>query len=199
MDDKTTERAEPEPSYSHWVVRSTFDDGQSDLVPRGRDRIRDEFSAFYREFFTHLASWLILHGCVSDADAYDVAQDTMRLAYERWPTIEHPKAWARRTASRLCIERLTRGEMLPVEDVEDRIPRKGDTSAIAVSDTLQDFVAALKKLPPRQRQLLLWAYEEYKPAEIAAELKMTPEAVRSSLWKARRELAKIMSGQGTDQ
>ncbi|NJC13023.1 RNA polymerase sigma-70 factor (ECF subfamily) [Micromonospora profundi] len=197
MDDKTTERAEPEPSY--WMVRSTPNAPLRDLVPCEQDQIRDEFSAFYRGFLTHLASWLILHGWVSDADAYDVAQDTMRLAYERWPTIEHPRAWARRTASRLCVERLSRGEMLPVEDIEDRIPRKGDTCATAVSDTLQDFMAALQTLPPRQRQVLLWAYEEYEPAEIAAELKMTPEAVRSSLWKARRKIAKIMHGQDSDQ
>ncbi|MCX5122020.1 sigma-70 family RNA polymerase sigma factor [Micromonospora sp. NBC_00362] len=201
MDDKTTERAEPPAQHgpSSWVIGSTVNAPLSDLVPCERDRTRDEFSDFYREFFTHLTSWLILHGWMSAADAYDVAQDTMRLAYERWPTIEHPKAWARRTASRLCVERLARGEMLPVEDIEDRIPRKGDTCAIAMSDTLQDFLAALQQLPPRQRQLLLWAYEEYEPTEIAAELKMTPEAVRSSLWKARRNLAKIMHGQDSDQ
>ncbi|QOC94256.1 sigma-70 family RNA polymerase sigma factor [Micromonospora craniellae] len=34
-----------------------------------------------------------------------------------------------------------------------------------------------------------------EPAEIARELNMTPEAVRSSLWKARRKLAEIMRAQ----
>ncbi|MBM0201821.1 sigma-70 family RNA polymerase sigma factor [Micromonospora sp. STR1s_5] len=202
MDDKTTERAEPPAQHgpASWLIGSMVHTTPlSNVVPCEPDRIRDEFSAFYREFHKRLGAWLILHGWVSEADAYDVVQDTMRLAYERWTTIEHPKAWARRTASRLCVERLARGEMLPVEDIEDRVPRKGDACAIAMSDTLRDFAAALQQLPPRQRQLLLWAFEEYQPAEIAAELKMTPEAVRSSLWKARQKLAEIMHGRDSDQ
>ncbi|MCX5070906.1 sigma-70 family RNA polymerase sigma factor [Micromonospora lupini] len=198
MDDKTTERAEPPARLfdSYWVVDQAAT--QLDPVPSEQERIRREFSAFYKEFMTRLGAWLILHGWASEADAYDVAQDTMRLAYERWSTIEHPRAWARRTASRLCVERLAKGQMLPVEDIEDRIPRKGDASAFAASDTLQDFMTALQKLPPRQRQMLLWAYEEYEPAEIAAELQVTPEAVRSSLWKARRKLAQFMRAQDSD-
>ncbi|MEV0726596.1 sigma-70 family RNA polymerase sigma factor [Micromonospora purpureochromogenes] len=200
MDDKTTERAEP-PAQSgrYWAVLDpALNAPLSELVPPDRNRVVEEFNAFYKGFMARLAGWLILHGWASEADAYDVAQDTMRLAYEKWPTIQHPKAWARRTASRLCIQRLAEGEVLPVEDVDDRIPRKGDGCPLAVSDTLQDFMAALRKLPPRQRQLLLWAFEEYEPTEIAEELKMTPEAVRSSLWKARRRLAEIMRAQDSD-
>ncbi|MET7710320.1 sigma-70 family RNA polymerase sigma factor [Micromonospora sp. NPDC005413] len=213
MDDKTTERTEPQtqrgnaPPPDGPLIEASF---RAEIDPvlnmpldalaealSERDRVREEFSAFYREFMTRLGGWLLLHGWASEADAFDIAQETMRLAYEKWTTIEHPKAWARRTASRLCVKRLAKGEMLPVEDIEDRIPRK-DGSDFAASDTLQDFMAALQQLPPRQRQMLLWAYEEYEPAEIAAELNVTPEAVRSSLWKARRKLATIMQAHGPD-
>ena len=199
MDDKTTERSEP-PAQSTVIFYGISDQTPpfaptSELAAHDRDRIRDEFSAFYEGFMTRLGAWVYLHGWASEADAYDIAQETMRLAFERWPTIEHPKAWARRTASRLSVQRLARDEALPLEDNEDRIPRKTDAGEFAASDTLHDFRAALQQLPPRQRQLLLWASEEYEPAEIAKELKMTPEAVRSSLWKARRRLAEIMRAQ----
>ncbi|WP_371409352.1 sigma-70 family RNA polymerase sigma factor [Micromonospora zamorensis] len=198
MDDKTTERSEP-PAQNRVIFYGSPDQTPfaptSELAAHDRDRIRNEFSAFYEGFMARLGAWVYLHGWASEADAYDIAQETMRLAFERWPTIEHPKAWARRTASRLSVQRLARDEALPVEDIEDRIPRKADACGFAASDTLHDFRAALQQLPPRQRQLLLWASEEYEPAEIAKELKMSPEAVRSSLWKARRRLAEIMRTQ----
>ncbi|RLK24689.1 RNA polymerase sigma-70 factor (ECF subfamily) [Micromonospora sp. M71_S20] len=197
MDDKTTERAEPPAQHGnvYWAVGQTLNAPTDELTARDRERIRKEFSAFYEGFMTRLGAWLYLHGWASEVDAYDIAQETMRLAFEKWSTIEHPRAWARRTASRLCVQRLAKNEVLPLEDNEDRIPRKADASGCAASDTLHDFRVALQQLPPRQRQLLLWASEEYEPAEIAKELKMKPEAVRSSLWKARRKLAEIMRAQ----
>ncbi|WP_433121920.1 RNA polymerase sigma factor [Micromonospora sp. CA-246542] len=199
MDDKTTERSEP-PAENQMIIYGLTDQAPpfaptTELTAHDRDRIRDEFSAFYEGFMARLSAWVYLHGWASEADAYDIAQETMRLAFERWPTIEHPKAWTRRTASRLSVQRLASDELLPLEDNEDRIPRKANPCRFAASETLHDFRAALQQLPPRQRQLLLWASEEYEPTEIAKELKVTPEAVRTSLWKARRRLAEIMQTQ----
>ncbi|WP_411156985.1 sigma factor-like helix-turn-helix DNA-binding protein [Nocardia cyriacigeorgica] len=48
---------------------------------------------------------------------------------------------------------------------------------------------ALQTLPSRQRQVMAWTLAEYKPAEIAEILRITPEAVRSNLRKARRGIA----------
>ncbi|QOC94259.1 RNA polymerase sigma factor [Micromonospora craniellae] len=168
MDDKTTERAEPPAQHGNWswTLHRTLYAQTDEATVCDRERIRQEFSAFYEGFMTRLGAWLYLHGWASEADAYDIAQETMRLAFEKWSTIEHPKAWARRTASRLCVQRLAENKMLPLEDNEERIPRKADASGYTASDTLHDFRAALQQLPPRQRQMLLWASEEYEPLPV---------------------------------
>ncbi|MFG2074585.1 sigma-70 family RNA polymerase sigma factor, partial [Nonomuraea maritima] len=50
----------------------------------------------------------------------------------------------------------------------------------------KDLLQILTSLPIRQRQILAWTFAGYTPSEIADQLQMTPEAVRSSLKKARR-------------
>lgn len=50
----------------------------------------------------------------------------------------------------------------------------------------------LEQLPSRQRQVMAWTYDGCTPTEIAEELKMNPEAVRSSLKKARATLKKLL-------
>jgi RNA polymerase sigma factor (sigma-70 family) len=52
-----------------------------------------------------------------------------------------------------------------------------------------DVLRVLDYLPPRQRQVMAWALDGYTSLEIADELKITAEAVRASLKKARRTLA----------
>ncbi|MET8041339.1 sigma-70 family RNA polymerase sigma factor [Micromonospora sp. NPDC005215] len=154
-----------------------------------RKQVVEEFSAFYRAFATRLAGWLILQGA-SEADAYDVMQETMYKAYHYWHTIEHPKAWVRATASRAYAERLARLDPVPIEEIAERLPPLPSGSALA--DLKQDIRAAMQQLPPRQRQVLAWSFEGHTPAEIGAQLRMTSEAVRSSRYKARKALTELL-------
>jgi RNA polymerase sigma factor (sigma-70 family) len=154
-----------------------------------RKQVVDEFSAFYRAFATHLAGWLILQGAC-EADAYDVMQETMHKAYRYWHTIEYPKAWVRATASRAYAERLARLDPVPVEEIAERLPPLPSGSALA--DLKQDIRAAMRQLPPRQRQVLAWSFEGHTAAEIAAQFRMTAEAVRSSRHKGRKKLAELL-------
>ncbi|MFJ6199126.1 RNA polymerase sigma factor [Micromonospora sp. NPDC092111] len=57
------------------------------------------FSAFYRAEVKALVNFLIWMGA-GVADAADIAQETMIEAYRSWPSIQHPRAWTRRVASR---------------------------------------------------------------------------------------------------
>ncbi|WP_328421736.1 sigma-70 family RNA polymerase sigma factor [Micromonospora sp. NBC_00389] len=152
-----------------------------------RARIVEEFSAFYRSFAARLAGWLIWQGA-SEADAKDVVQETMHKAYRRWRTIDNPEAWARVTASRGYAERLGKVDAMPVEDIAEHVPNTPDGCELAAADAKQDIRLALRQLPQRQRQLLAWSFEGYTPTEIAEQLHITPEAVRSSLHKARKKL-----------
>ncbi|SCL25803.1 RNA polymerase sigma-70 factor, ECF subfamily [Micromonospora nigra] len=204
MDDRTADQVEPPQGdleiHAHaykvrWAgVRPPLVTTDAPLKVDTQRRV-EEFSAFYRGFATRLAGWLIWQGA-SEADAYDIMQETMQTVFRRWESIEYPKAFARETASRAYVARLARVDPVPVEDIADRMPHSHSGSALA--DVKHDIRKALEKMPPRQVQLLAWSFEEHTPTEIAAQLQMTPEAVRSSLYKARKKLGELLQAQDAD-
>ncbi|MEU8024661.1 sigma-70 family RNA polymerase sigma factor [Micromonospora haikouensis] len=165
------------------------------LEAANQARIVEEFSAFYRGFAARLAGWLIWQGA-SEVDAKDVVQETMHKAYRLWKTIDNPEAWARVTASRAYAERLGKVDAIPVEDIAEHIPHTQNGCELSAADAKQDIRVALRQLPMRQRQLLAWSFEGYTPTEIAEQLHMTPEAVRSSLYKARKKLDELLHAPG---
>ncbi|HET8661442.1 MAG TPA: sigma-70 family RNA polymerase sigma factor [Micromonosporaceae bacterium] len=145
------------------------------------------FAEFYRQFVPTLVGFLRWQG-VPLREAADLAQETMVQAYKRWETIEHPQAWARRVASRMWARRISTVVEDRVADVPEPNPLLAVTD-VTVWEQRHDVLRILDELPPRQRQVLAWTLDGYTPAEIADELKIAPEAVRSSLLKARRALA----------
>jgi RNA polymerase sigma factor (sigma-70 family) len=157
-----------------------------------------EFKAFYREHTKPLVAVLLVQGA-SLYDAADAVQDTMTTAFQRWRSIDNPRAWAYRVASRAWIRKVsTVREEAVAEPPEPHNPLLRST-AVEHWEQHQDIVRTLAPLPPRQRQVMAWIFFGYTPAEIADELRMTPEAVRSSLYQARRALAAHPTGTEDDQ
>ncbi len=149
------------------------------------------FNAFYRSFTPTLVAFLVWQGA-SLADAADVAQEAMIQAYQHWPSICHPQAWTRRVASRAYTRRLASIEDL-VPSVAICSPLLPAETDVAAWDQRHDVLGMLASLPSRQRQVMAWTLDGYAPTEIAKELIMTPEAVRTNLMKARRSLAAQIS------
>lgn len=147
-----------------------------------------EFSDFYRGFLPVLVAFLRWQG-VPLIDAADVAQETMIQAYRRWATINDPRAWARRVGTRTWVRRIAEVVEDPVPEMPERTTALLRITDVAAWEQHHDVLRMLDRLPARQRQVLAWTVDGYTPAEIAAELQMTPEAVRASLLKARRALA----------
>ncbi|WDZ83243.1 RNA polymerase sigma factor [Micromonospora cathayae] len=171
------------------------DDRSAPPVGQRRDALPAEtvaaFSAFYRDEVGKLVAFLVWQGA-SVADAADVAQETMRRALEQWVTIHRPGPWTRRVASREYARRVAGLPEVPADDLTDRNPLlRAPASEIAAWEARQEELRLLGHLPGRQRQVMAWTLEGYQPAEIAEQLRMTPEAVRSSLRKARRTLAAV--------
>ncbi|MBU2665959.1 sigma-70 family RNA polymerase sigma factor [Actinoplanes bogorensis] len=147
-----------------------------------------DFDAFYRDHKPRLVVFLRYQGAPM-AEAADLAQDAMIKAYTRWSTITSPKAWTKRVASRAWGRRLASLD----EDLVAEVPGTWMTvSDITVWEQQFDLLRVLDALPLRQRQVLAWTLDGHTPAEIAVELRMTPEAVRSNLYKARRAVAKYL-------
>jgi len=156
-----------------------------------------EFKLFYREALPGLVAFLVWVG-VPVVDAADVAQNTMIKAFVHWPTIDHPHAWIRRVASRNWAKILASPTETAVGDIPERAPLL-QISDVSAWETRHDVLRALKDLPPRQRQVLAWTLDGFTPSEIAAELGMTAEAVRSSLRRARRALSLHLADGGNGQ
>ncbi|WP_327188290.1 RNA polymerase sigma factor [Streptomyces sp. NBC_01334] len=153
---------------------------------------KDEaFSAFYRTAVGPLVGFLVNQGA-SVHIAADIAQDTMAAAYQRWEDIEHPRAWAHTVASRALVRKIASAEEQPVEQVPEPTSLLAHPDAIAEWETRHDLLPVLRSLPPRQRQVLAWALAGFTPAEIAQHLGMTDDAVRASLYKARRTVAEFL-------
>ncbi|MEV5899931.1 sigma-70 family RNA polymerase sigma factor [Streptomyces sp. NPDC052127] len=128
---------------------------------------------------------------VNQGASVHIAQDTMTAAYRRWEDIEHPRAWAHTVASRALVRKIAFAEEQPAEQVPEPTSLLARPDAIAEWDR-HDLLPVLRSLPPRQRQVLAWALAGFTPAEIAEHLGMTVEAVRASLYKARRTVAELL-------
>ncbi|GAA1903240.1 SigE family RNA polymerase sigma factor [Streptomyces sodiiphilus] len=149
----------------------------------------EEFSAFYRADISRLAGFLMWLGAGA-ATAADIAQETMTKAYRRWPDLENPAAWVRTVASRALVRRISDVREHPVGSLPEPSPLLPHPDSTAQWEEHQETLRVLRRLPPRQRQVLAWTLDGYTPAEIARELRMTPEAVRANLMKARRAAAR---------
>lgn len=147
------------------------------------------FATFYRAQTPSLVRFLVWMGARLP-DAADLAQDTMIDAFNSWQTIEHPRAWIRRVASRKYGRRLA-GTEEPVDQMDGHplLPAHRD---LTDREQYREIQRLLALLPARQRQVMAWTYDDYEPGEIAAELGITAEAVRSSLKLARRKLAQLL-------
>jgi DNA-directed RNA polymerase specialized sigma24 family protein len=63
------------------------------------------FEAFYRRTVKPLICFLLVQGAQL-ADAADITQDTLCKAYTHWHSIDAPKAWVHRVASRALIRKI---------------------------------------------------------------------------------------------
>ena len=153
------------------------------------------FAAFYRESAPRLVAFLRWQGAPFP-DAADCVQEALTLAFHKWSTIQQPHAWCRTVASRLYLRRLAATEE-PVDDPETTgTPLLPPGTDFETLEQRHDVLRLLAQLPARQRQVMAWPYDGATPTELAEALRITPEAVRSSLKKARATLRQYLQNHG---
>src|SRR5690349_15819054 len=109
---------EPEP-----VTPGTTSAGPGPSGPAGPPPSVDldlAFSSAYRNLMPRLVAFLRLQGAPL-ADAADIAQEAMILAYRQWGSITYPSAWTRRVASRLWGRRIAAVDAEPVADLPEHV------------------------------------------------------------------------------
>lgn len=150
---------------------------------------KSAFEAFYRATVARLVRFLMLQGA-PHPDATEIAQETLIKAYQRWHAIDNPRTWSYRVASRDWIRRATSVKEEPVVDLAELTPLSR-VDPIGAWSIRHELITALERLPHRQRQVMAWTFSGYTPSEIAVELQLKPEQVRSNLRLARRRLAEL--------
>ena len=131
----------------------------------------------------------------SRADAEDIVQETFVRVIEdpaRFAQVREPRPWLVRIAWNLALDRVRR--ITPVNLDEELAaaltsPQRPADAVLAEGRRLARVLAAVDRLPQREREvLLLAAIEELTTAEIAEVLKKSESSVRSLLFRARTHL-----------
>ena len=148
----------------------------------------EQFSTFYGSVIRRLVGFLINQGATVPAAA-DIAQDSMIKAYQRWTDLHEPRAWVHTVASRELARRIASLKEDPFESVPEPTSLLPRPDALREWESRYALLPVLRELPPRQRQVLAWTLDGYTPDDIAEQLHISSEAVRSNLKKARRAAA----------
>ncbi len=165
-------------------------------------RLRDGESGLFDQFASSIGTRLLQYGlmiCRRRDDAEDIVQDTLIEAYRRFPQLRTPEkvhAWFFRIARNACLMRRRKhmqhgpaisidyamNVMDPCSLPEVELLRRESAGALA---------QALEALPEDQRMLILLRYFEGLTTEEAAEvLEMTPDAVKTKLYRIRGAIRK---------
>ena len=157
----------------------------------------DSFEELFRESYPRLVAL----GTSMSGDrevARDLAQETMLRAYRRWDEVgeyEYPGGWLRRVMSNLLIDhhRSTTSERSALDRIKHAPsgPHAGDAdpAQLAIGGSMQRWTQLTASLTPQQRVIATLFYGEDASIEnIAQTLDLSQGAVKSALFKARRNL-----------
>jgi RNA polymerase sigma-70 factor (ECF subfamily) len=193
-----TSSPDPADGIDHPATAPAPPDHQPDVQHLLRQAKDEKFSTFYRATIRCLVGFLVNHGARVDVAA-DIAQDTMTTAYRSWDDIREPRAWVHTVASRALVRRIASTDEQPVEQIPEPTSLLARPDALAEFETRHDLLPLLRRLPPRQYQVLAWTLAGFTPADIAKQLDLNDEAVRASLYKARRTIAGAIKEREAEQ
>jgi RNA polymerase sigma-70 factor (sigma-E family) len=155
----------------------------------------DAFERFYRDEHARLVGLALTF--VHDRDgARDLVQEAFIRTYRHWPEVrdlDRPGAWTRRVLVNLCIDATRRRQRESVatrragaEPVAEAVPQGLDPATSA-------FWSVAAELPDLQRSVLaLYYVDDLSVAEIATVLQVHSGTVKTSLFRARRRLARLL-------
>lgn len=152
-----------------------------------------DFSTWYGENYRRVLSSVLLATGADRARAEDAVNDAFVSAYEKWERVqgfESSIGWV----TKVAINNAKRSFR-----VRHRKVRKAHERTTEVSPGLEidmDLWAAVKQLPPRQREALALRYvEDLSQAEVASKLGVAEGTAAASLNHARKNLKAHLGGE----
>lgn len=123
-------------------------------------------------------------------EAEDAAQEAVtRLLGQGSGTVKNPGAWLRQVVSRLAFDSLRRGKrIVDLPPAEEPLTDEDPAQVIVEHEQAQLVRAALDRLPPRYRLILLLRAEGLPYKEIAQAARCQPGSVGTLLARAERRL-----------
>jgi RNA polymerase sigma-70 factor, ECF subfamily len=157
----------------------------------------------FDEFYAATAR-RVIHGvyafCGDLTEAQDLAQEAYARAWQRWSrvsTYDNPEAWVRNVAWRLAANRWRRLRRWP--RTRARLAASvgasvtGSVSAAGPTPDRVAVIAALRRLPPAQRRVVVLHYVYDLPvADVATSAEMPEGTVKVYLARARARLATLL-------
>lgn len=131
----------------------------------------------------------------NDADAEDVAQEALLIAFRKFDRLRDPKklrAWLVRISFRLALDRIRSSKRRGVREADWlRERERSSTSSSEVSLDFQSHLErAMTELPEKLRlALLLSAMQEHTLEEVANLLSVPVGTVKSRIFFAKKQLA----------
>ena len=134
------------------------------------------------------------------ADADDIAQEAFMHAFEQLTTCRHPDrfaAWLLTIVQRRSLNRLRtirRRRLVPLDETIPAARRDAPVQSLERADLRAKLLAALSRLAPIQREIVLLADVEHWPHDrIAAATGISVVMSRRHLSDARRRLRDLLS------
>jgi RNA polymerase sigma-70 factor (sigma-E family) len=156
----------------------------------------DALTALYLRHYTDLVGLVgLMLGDVAAAE--EVAQDAyiaVKRAWHRIEDMDRAAAYLRSTALNLARTRMKRHKLhlTKVRAEPERHVASAEASALA-SAVADDVVAALRRLPARQREaVVLRYYADLTEPQIAEAMGLSVGAVKSHLHRGRAALAALL-------
>jgi RNA polymerase sigma-70 factor (ECF subfamily) len=150
-----------------------------------------EFASLYETEMPKLMRFVMKHGA-SPIEAADAAQAAFSAAWEAWEDIREPSAWLRTVAIREHLRRPLKET--PVDDLPDEVGTSSVLDTIELGEQEEKVMSALATLPMKQRQVMAWHYDGFSHTQIAGQMKITEDAVRQNLHRARARLKALLLG-----
>ncbi len=139
------------------------------------------------------------HMCSSQADAEDLAQETLYQGFRRLSTFQEGtnfRSWLLTIAYHNWVHSKRRRQASEQTSAAmDSIPAPvHETSPVQSSETMEAIAASLARLPEEQRTVALLRFGEgLSHSEIAKITKADPATVRWRLFRARQTLRRVLA------
>jgi RNA polymerase sigma-70 factor (ECF subfamily) len=177
------------------------------LIRAIQDGDHQAFESLVNRYQRQVAN-LIYMTMGSSNDVEDIAQEVFIRVYRSLPKFKFDASffsWMYRITRNLCIDEIRKRKVRKVlsldfltEDVLEKNRKSKEhelpTDAMLTDEKHRIIQAALKRLKPEHREILvLREYEDLGYSEIAETLGISPEAVKSRIFRARMELKILLS------